>query len=130
MFLFGGTEKSIIFVKKKYKYMDTVLLVVGLVTLLVALFVKDITGVSTCGWAKSDEVYLDIIKKMKEKNIKLIDDYGGTGFITTVTAGMPYISRSITGLTFKYYVSGYGVVPRWYKSHKEITEIFNQLENK
>lgn len=110
--------------------MMTVLLVVGLVSLLVTLFARDIAGVSTCGWAKSDEVYLDIIKKMKEKGIQYVGDYGGEGFITTSKLDLPYISRSITGLTFKYYVSGYGVVPRWYKSHKEITEIFNQLENK
>ncbi len=109
--------------------METVLLVVGLVVLLVTLLSKDIAGVLTCGLPKSDEVYLDIIKKMKEKRIKLFGDYGGEGFITTLS-DLPYISRSITGLTFKYYVIGHGVVPRWYKSHKEITEIFNQLENK
>jgi hypothetical protein len=55
---------------------------------------------------------------------------GHRGFISTLTDGIPFISGSITGLTFKYYVSGYGAVPRWYKSSKEIDKIFNQLENK
>ncbi len=55
---------------------------------------------------------------------------GHRGFISTLTDGIPFISGSITGLTFKYYVNGYGVVPRWYKSSKEIDKIFNQLENK
>lgn len=110
--------------------MDTFVSVVLVVMLLVTLFVKDIAGVLTCGWPKSDEVYLDIIKKMKEKNIELINDMGHKGFITCLNPDIPFISGGITGLTFKYYVSEYGIVPRWYKSHKEITEIFNQLENK
>ena len=106
-------------------------MIIGLVIAgLVILFVKDIAGISTFGWPKSDEVYLEIIEKMKTKDIKLLNDFGTRGFITCLTSEIPYISGSITGLTFGYYVSGYGVVPRWYKSHKEITEIFNQLENK
>lgn len=110
--------------------MDTFMIVALLIIGLVVLFVKDIAGITTCGLPKSDEFYLNIIKKMKEKNIELINDMGHKGFITCLNPDIPYISGSITGLTFKYYVSGHGVVPRWYKSHKEITEIFNQLENK
>lgn len=110
--------------------METFVLVVLSIVVLVILFVKDIAGISTCGWPKSDEFYLEHIKKMKEQDIELINDMGYKGFITCLTPGIPYISGSITGLTFKYYVSGHGVVPRWYKSHKEITKIFNQLENK
>lgn len=67
---------------------------------------------------------------MKEKDIKLINDMGNKGFITCLNPNIPNISATITGLTFGYYVRGHGVVPRWYKSHKEITEIFNQLNNK
>lgn len=110
--------------------METFTIVALLIIGLVVLFIKDIAGVSTCGWPKSDEFYLDLIKKMKEKDIKLINDMGHKGFITCLNPDIPYISGSITGLTFKYYVREHGVVPRWYKSHKEITEIFNQLENK
>jgi hypothetical protein len=93
------------------------------------LFVKDIAGISVLGWPKSDEVYLELLEKMKERKIEYVGENGIAGFITTLS-DLPYISRSITGLTFGYYVGGYGIVPRWYKSHKEITEIFNQLENK
>jgi ABC-type siderophore export system fused ATPase/permease subunit len=110
--------------------METVMIVTLLILGLVVLFVKDIAGVSTCGWPKSDEVYLEIIEKMKTKDIELLNDFGSKGFITCLTPDIPFISGSITGLTFAYYVSGHGIVPRWYKSHKEITEIFNQLENK
>jgi hypothetical protein len=110
--------------------METVMIVVLLILGLVVFFVNDIAGISVCGWPKSDEEYLEIIEKMKTKNIQLNNDMGGKGFISCFATGMPYISKSITGLIFGYYVSGYGVVPRWYKSHKEITKIFNQLENK
>jgi hypothetical protein len=110
--------------------METVMIIVFVIAGLVTLFVKDIACYSTCGWPKSDEVYLEIIQKMKTRDVQLINDMGTKGFITCLTSELPYISGSITGLTFGYYVSGYGVVPRWYKSHKEITEIFNQLENK
>jgi uncharacterized membrane protein len=110
--------------------MGTFMIIAWGLSLLVILFVKDIAGISTLGWPKSDGEYLEIIEKMKTKNIQLINDMGTKGFITCLTTGIPYISRSITGFTFGYYVSGYGIVPRWYKSHKEITEIFNQLENK
>ena len=110
--------------------MGTFMIIVLVITGLVTLFVKDISGISTCGWPKSDEFYLNIIKKMKSKDIQLIEGTAGSkGFITTLS-DLPFISRSITGITFKYYVRDLGVVPRWYKSHKEITEIFNQLDNK
>lgn len=107
--------------------METFVLVLLSIVVLVTLFIKDISGISVCGLPKSDEVYLDIIKKMKEKDIEYIGKCNGPGFISTFS-DLPFISRSITGLTFKYYVSGYGVVPKWYKSHKEITKIFNQLD--
>jgi hypothetical protein len=110
--------------------MGTFMIIVLVITGLVTLFVKDIAGIITCGWPKSDEVYLEIIGKMKTKDIELLNNTGARGFITCITPGMPYISRSITGLTFGYYINEYGIVPRWYKSHKEITKIFNQLENK
>lgn len=110
--------------------METFMIIGLVIAGLVILFVKDIAGISTCGWPKSDEVYLEIIEKMKTKDIELLNDFGTRGFITCLTPDIPYISGSITGLTFGYYVSGYGIVPRWYKSHKEITKIFNQLENK
>ena len=106
------------------------MIIVLVIAALATVLVKDIAGVSTCGWPKSDGEYLEIIEKMKTENIQLINDMGTRGFITCLTPGIPFISGSITGLTFGYYVSGYGVVPRWYKSHKEITKIFNQLENK
>ena len=106
-------------------------IVVGLLLLVVCLvmvFVKDISGIMVCGSPKSDEVYLELIEKMKSQKIHYVDKEGA-GFITTLS-DLPYISRSITGITFRYYINGYGIVPRWYKSHKEITKIFNQLNNK
>lgn len=113
--------------------MGTVMIIVCLLSLLVMLFVKDISGISVCGWPKSDEVYLELLEKMKTRKIEFVDTLdtpGSKGFITTLSNDLPYISRSITGILFGYYISGYGIVPRWYKSHKEITEIFNQLDNK
>jgi hypothetical protein len=110
--------------------MGTFMIIVLVIAALVIVFVKDIAGISTLGWPKSDEEYLEIIQKMKTRDVQLINDMGTRGFITCLTSEIPFISGSITGLTFGYYVSGYGIVPRWYKSHKEITEIFNQLENK
>jgi hypothetical protein len=44
--------------------MGTFMIVVLLIIGLVGLFVKDISGISTCGWPKSDEFYLNIIKKI------------------------------------------------------------------
>jgi hypothetical protein len=105
-------------------------LVLLVIVLLVIVFIKDIAGISVCGCPKSDEFYLDIIKKMKERKIEYVGETGNLGFITTSSSDLPFIARSITGLTFGYYIYGYGIVPRWYKSHKEITKIFNQLDNK
>ncbi len=110
--------------------MGTFMIIMLSICGLVLLFVKDIAGYSACGLPKSDEEYLEIIEKFKTKEIELINDMGHRGFISTLTDGIPFISGSITGFTFKYYVHGYGVVPRWYKSSKEIDKIFNQLENK
>ena len=110
--------------------METFMVIMLSICGLVLLFVKDIAGYSTCGLPKRDEVYLDIIEKMKTEEIELVNDMGCRGFISTFNENLPYISGSITGITFKYYVNGYGVVPRWYKSSKEIDKIFNQLKNK
>jgi hypothetical protein len=104
-------------------------IVLGLV-LLVIVSIKDIAGISVCGCPKSDEVYLDLLEKMKEQNIQYVGKFKGPGFISTASSDLPFISRSITGILFGYYINGYGIVPRWYKSHKEITKIFNQLDNK
>lgn len=110
--------------------METAMIIVLSIAGLVMLFVKDIAGYTICGLPKSDEKYLEIIEEMKTKKIELINDMGHRGFITALTPGVPFISGSLFGLTFKYYVNGYGVVPRWYKASKEIDKIFNQLENK
>jgi hypothetical protein len=113
--------------------MEIVLGLVLLVVFLVIVFIKDISGTMVCGLPKSDEVYLDLLEKMKTRKIEFVDTLdtpGSKGFITTLSEDLPYISRSITGILFGYHISGYGIVPRWYKSHKEITKIFNQLDNK
>ncbi len=110
--------------------MEIVLGLVLLVVFLIIVFIGDIAGTSVCGLPKSDEVYLEILEKMKTRKIEFVGSPGSKGFITTVSDDLPYISRSITGILFGYYINGYGIVPRWYKSHKEITKIFNQLDNK
>lgn len=110
--------------------MEIVLGLVLFVVFLCIVFIGDIAGTSVCGSPKSDEVYLDLLEKMRGRNIQYIGECGGPGFITTMSNDLPYISRSIRGILFGYYISGYGIVPRWYKSHKEITKIFNQLDNK
>jgi hypothetical protein len=110
--------------------MEIVLGLVLLVVFLIIVFIGDIVGTSVCGLPKSDEVYLDLLEKMKERNIQYVGKFKGPGFISTASSDLPYISRSITGSLFGYYSSEYGIVPRWYKSHKEITKIFNQLDNK
>ena len=113
--------------------MEIVLGLVLLVVFLIIVFISDIAGTLVCGLPKSDEVYLELLEKMKTRKIEFVDSFdssGGKGFITTSSNDLPYISRSITGIFFGYYISGYGIVPRWYKSHKEITKIFNQLDNK
>lgn len=115
---------------QKYKNMEIVLGLVLLVVFLFIVFIFDISGISVCGSPKSDELYLELIRKMKERKIEYVGETGGSGFITTVSTDLPYISRSIKGILFGYYIGGYGIVPRWYKSHKEITKIFNQFDNK
>jgi uncharacterized membrane protein len=108
--------------------MEIVLGLVLLVVFLIIVFISDIAGTLVCGLPKNDEVYLELLEKMKERNIQYVGKFKGPGFISTVSSDLPYISRSITGIFFGYYISGYGIVPRWYKSHKEITKIFNQLD--
>ena len=103
---------------------------VSLVVFLLMVFIVDIPGISVCGSPKSDEMYLELIEKMKKRKIEFVGEFGGSGFITTSSRDLPYISRSIEGILFGYYIGGYGIVPRWYKSHKEITKIFNQLDKK
>lgn len=110
--------------------MEIVLGLVLLVVCLIMVFIKDISGTMVCGLPKSDEEYLELLEKMKTRKIEFIGSPGGDGFITTLSDDLPFISKSITGILFGYYISDYGIVPRWYKSHKEITKIFNQLDNK
>ena len=51
--------------------METFALVLLSIMGLVILFIKDISGIAVCGLPKSDEVYLDIIKKMKVIDLDL-----------------------------------------------------------
>lgn len=45
------------------------------------------------------------------------------------TFGKPYMSKALNCGSFKWYIDGYGAVPRWYKSHSEIEKLYNELKN-
>ena len=115
-----------------------VLVVLGFV--LFGVILLDLIGMSVVGFPKSDEEILKVLETLKNnkpeegfdseftKSIwpmyktKIIDE------TLIFTFGKPYMSKTIRGISFKWYVDGLGVVPRWYKSHSEIEKLYNELK--
>lgn len=112
-----------------------------LLILLIPILMWDLIGMSVVGFPKSDEEILKVLETLKNNEPEGYDD----GFRATIahmykskildetmiyTFGKPYISKAIKGFSFGWYVDGYGAVPRWYKSHSEITKLYNELKSK
>lgn len=117
-----------------------VLLVLGAV--LFGAILWDTIGMSVIGFPKSDKEILKVLEEIKNNQPE--DSYDGE-FRNSIwpmykskildetmiyTFGKSYMSKTISGFTFKWYVDGLGAVPRWYKSHSEIEKLYNELKNK
>lgn len=115
-----------------------------LLIILVPIIIWDLLAMSVVGFPKSDEEILKVLETLKNNEPESYD--GDNDFIKSkiaplykskildetmiYTFGKPYISNAIKGITFRWYVDGYGAVPRWYKSHSEIEKLYNELKNK
>ena len=117
------------------------ILVVLVCVLLVIAIIWDVIGMSVVGFPKSDKEILEVLETLKNNEPEEYDD----GFRASIvhmykskildetmiyTFEKPYLSKTIIGISFKWYVDGYGAVPRWYKSHSEIEKLYNELKNK
>jgi hypothetical protein len=117
-----------------------VLLVLGAV--LFGAILWDTIGMSVVGFPTSDEKILKFLEEIKNnKPDEGLDNEFGRSiwpmYKTKIidetliyTFGKPHMSKAIRGVSFKWYVDGLGVVPRWYKSHSEIEKLYNELKNK
>jgi hypothetical protein len=117
-----------------------VLCVLGFV--LLGLILWDLCGMFVIVFPTPDDKILKFIEEIK--NNKPEDDYDGyfgksisdmykTKIIDETviyTFKKPHMSKKLRGVSFKWYVDGLGVVPRWYKSHSEIEKLYNELKNK
>lgn len=110
--------------------------------LLGVVVLWDTIGMSVVGFPKSDKKILEVLEELKNNKpeegfdsefskavapmyqSKILDE------TMIYTFGKPYLSKTIKGISFKWYVDGYGAVPRWYKSHSEIEKLYNELKNK
>jgi len=115
-----------------------------LLLLGVLLFVGilwDTIGMSVVGFPTSDEKILKFLEEIKNNNpedegydsefSKAISHMYKTKILDETlvyTFGKPYMSKTIKGICYKWYVDGLGAVPRWYKSHSEIEKLYNELK--
>ena len=115
-----------------------VLFVLGFVLFVAILW--DTIGMSVVGFPKSDEEILKVLEDIKNNKPEdsLDTEFGRSiwpMYKTKIldetmiyTFGKPYMSKTIRGVSFKWYVDGLGAVPRWYKSHSEIEKLYNELK--
>ena len=102
----------------------------------------DTIGMGIVGFPKSDEKILEVLETLKNNKPEEGFDSEFTKSIWPMyqskildetliyTFGKPYLSKTIKGVVYKWYVDGYGAVPRWYKSHSEIEKLYNELKDK
>lgn len=63
-----------------------------------------------------------------------LDKYHLNGYCKSILSNnndfnAPYISNVPFALLFRYYISGYGIVPRWSTLHKKIKNKFKELKS-
>jgi hypothetical protein len=120
--------------------MTVLLVVLGFVLFVGILW--DIVGMCIVGFPTSDEKILNFLEEIKNNNpqdegydsefSKSISHMYKTKILDETmiyTFGKSYISKSPQGVSYKWYVDGLGVVPRWHKSHSEIEKLYNELKN-
>jgi hypothetical protein len=115
-----------------------VLFVLGAVLFGVILW--DLIGMSVVGFPKSDKEILKVLEDIKNNKpedgfdsefSKAISHMYKTKILDETmiyTFNKPYMSKTIRGISYKWYVDGLGAVPRWYKSHSEIEKLYNELK--
>lgn len=118
-------------------------IIIGLVVLGFIL-IWDIVVMSVVGFPTSDKKILELLETLKNNQPSEIE-YPDESFRNQIknmyntkildetliyTFQKPFISKGVKGLTFGWYVDGMGAVPRWYKSHSEISKLYNELKNK
>jgi hypothetical protein len=108
--------------------------------LLFAGILWDVIGMSVVGFPTSDEKILKFLEEIKNNQpedgfdsefSKAISHMYKTKILDETlvyTFGKPYMSKTIKGICYKWYVEGLGAVPRWYKSHSEIEKLYNKLK--
>ena len=117
-----------------------VLFVLGFVLFMVIIW--DTIGMSVVGFPKSDKEILKVLESLKNNEPEIYCDevlkdkisplYKSEIISDTLisTFGKPYMSKALNCGSFKWYIGGYGAVPRWYKSHSEIEKLYNELKKK
>ena len=123
--------------------MEVLFVLLGLLLLMAIIW--DVTAICVVGRPKTDKEileFLEIIKNNKpdeneyNKDIDLINSVSHMYKSKIIDKNMiftfqqNFMSKSLPGITFKWYIEDLGVVPRWYKSHSEIEKFYNELKNK
>jgi hypothetical protein len=98
-----------------------ILLIIGLV-IFTGIQIIDI---NVYGSPPKDEDVLEFINKVRNSNPSLLSGASTDCMITS--SGNPFISSSINGVLFGFYINNVGLIPKWYKSHSEIKRLYNEL---
>ena len=108
---------------------------------IVFFLMFELPNLMLCGWPKTDGKILELLETLRNNKpytddkeyYDSIESFYKTKIVDETmiyTFRQPYISKSLSCLLFKWYIDGYGVVPRWYKSHSEINKLYNELKDK
>jgi len=97
------------------------LLIIGLVIFVGIQTIQ----ISVYGFPPKDEDVLEFIEKVRNSNPSLLG--GVTTNCMIISGGNPFISSSINGVLFGFYINDVGAIPKWYKSHSEIKRLYNEL---
>ena len=98
-----------------------ILLIVGLV-----IFTgSQIININVYWSPPKDEDVLEFIEKVRNSKPSLLSWVSTDCMITS--SGNPFISSSVNGLLFGFYINDVGLIPKWYKSHSEIEKLYVEL---
>lgn len=100
--------------------MTYILIIIGIIASLIILW--ELVSFHTYGTYINDDI---VYRKLLETKSFTVNSFNPSIISFDNFGWVAFVSKCY-GVTFKYYINGYGVVPRWSKSHKIIDGLYKK----
>ena len=107
------------------------MILLGVLSFIIAIYsLVELYNIQANGWPTKDNDLLEMINAFSDEYTKINIKQTSGIYIEGENWKTPRIIRSKFSLLFPYYIPSVGLIPKWYKSKKEIDIIFRNLEIK